>query len=129
MLDPARGLRFEVRAKKAGDGSNYKAAGNLFAHSAASFHFSRGGRGSIPLSSQCRAGAFDARRVQVSPRLVRQREVKRSNRYDAVILDPPTYGHGPKGEPWKIGEHLLPLLRLCGELTANARSENRAPTT
>jgi 23S rRNA (cytosine1962-C5)-methyltransferase len=46
-----------------------------------------------------------------------QREVKRGNRYDAVILDPPTYGHGPKGEPWKIGEHLLPLLQLCGELT------------
>src|SRR5262249_38694967 len=35
-----------------------------------------------------------------------QREVKRGNKYDAVILDPPTYGHGPKGEPWKIGEHL-----------------------
>src|SRR4051794_28486912 len=51
-----------------------------------------------------------------------QREVKRGNRYDAVILDPPSYGHGPKGEPWKIGEHLLPLLELCGQLTA----ENRA---
>jgi 23S rRNA (cytosine1962-C5)-methyltransferase len=51
-----------------------------------------------------------------------RREVKRGNRYDAVILDPPTYGHGPKGEQWKIGEHLLPLLELCGELTA----ENRA---
>ena len=33
-----------------------------------------------------------------------QRELKRGNRYDAVILDPPTYGHGPKGEPWKIDE-------------------------
>jgi 23S rRNA (cytosine1962-C5)-methyltransferase len=51
-----------------------------------------------------------------------QRELKRGNRYDAVILDPPSYGHGPKGEPWKIAQHLLPLLRLCGELTA----ENRA---
>jgi 23S rRNA (cytosine1962-C5)-methyltransferase len=51
-----------------------------------------------------------------------QREVKRGNKYDAVILDPPSYGHGPKGEPWKIGDHLLPLLQLCGELTA----ENRA---
>jgi len=51
-----------------------------------------------------------------------KREVKRGNKYDAVILDPPTYGHGPKGEPWKINEHLLPLLQLCGELTA----ENRA---
>ena len=51
-----------------------------------------------------------------------QREVKRGNRYDAVILDPPTYGHGPKGEPWKIGEHLLPLLELCGELTSESRA-------
>ena len=31
-----------------------------------------------------------------------QRELKRGNQYDAVILDPPSYGHGPKGEPWKI---------------------------
>jgi 23S rRNA (cytosine1962-C5)-methyltransferase len=51
-----------------------------------------------------------------------RREVKRGNKYDAVILDPPSYGHGTKGEPWKIGEHLLPLLQLCGELTV----ENRA---
>lgn len=51
-----------------------------------------------------------------------QRELKRGKRYDAVILDPPTYGHGPKSEPWKIADHLLPLLRLCAELT----SENRA---
>ncbi len=51
-----------------------------------------------------------------------EREVKRGNKYDAVILDPPTYGHGPKGEPWKIGEHLLPLLELCGELTAESRA-------
>jgi 23S rRNA (cytosine1962-C5)-methyltransferase len=50
-----------------------------------------------------------------------RRELKRGNRYDAVILDPPTYGHGPKGEPWKIDQHLLPLLALCGELTAESR--------
>ncbi len=51
-----------------------------------------------------------------------RREVKRGNRYDAVVLDPPSYGHGPKGEPWKIGEHLLPLLKLCGELSAESRA-------
>ena len=50
-----------------------------------------------------------------------QREVKRGNKYDAVILDPPTYGHGPKGQAWKINEHLLPLLQLCGELTEGQR--------
>ena len=47
-----------------------------------------------------------------------RREVKRENRYDAVILDPPSYGHGPKGETWKIDEHLPELLDLCGELTS-----------
>jgi 23S rRNA (cytosine1962-C5)-methyltransferase len=51
-----------------------------------------------------------------------RRELKRGNRYDAAILDPPSYGHGPKGEPWKITEHLLPLLKLCGELTAEKRA-------
>ncbi len=47
-----------------------------------------------------------------------EREVKRGNHYEAVILDPPTYGHGPKGEAWSIKRDLLPLLQLCGELTA-----------
>jgi 23S rRNA (cytosine1962-C5)-methyltransferase len=46
-----------------------------------------------------------------------RREVKRGNYYDGVILDPPTYGHGPKGEEWNIKRDLLPLLQLCGELT------------
>lgn len=47
-----------------------------------------------------------------------QREVKRGNQYDAVILDPPTYGHGPHGEAWNIKRDLLPLLALCRQLTA-----------
>ncbi|NOY29080.1 MAG: SAM-dependent methyltransferase [Planctomycetes bacterium] len=51
-----------------------------------------------------------------------QREVKRGNQYDAIILDPPSYGHGPKGQPWSIGRDLLPLLNLCGELTAKRRA-------
>jgi 23S rRNA (cytosine1962-C5)-methyltransferase len=50
-----------------------------------------------------------------------QRELKRGNCYDAVILDPPSYGHGPRSEPWKLEQHLLPLLRNCGELTAEYR--------
>jgi 23S rRNA (cytosine1962-C5)-methyltransferase len=51
-----------------------------------------------------------------------RRERKRGKQYDAVILDPPSYSHGPNGEPWKIDTDLLPLLKMCGELTA----ENRA---
>ncbi len=49
------------------------------------------------------------------------RELKRGRQYDAVILDPPSYGHGPSGEPWKIHEQLAPLLELCRELTLERR--------
>jgi len=51
-----------------------------------------------------------------------RREVRRGRHYDAVILDPPSYGHGPKGEAWKIERHLMPLLSLCGKLTAKRRA-------
>lgn len=50
-----------------------------------------------------------------------RREVKRGNQYDAVILDPPSYGHGPKGEEWKLTRDLPELLTLCGELTSESR--------
>jgi len=50
------------------------------------------------------------------------RELKRGNEYDAVILDPPSYGHGPQGEAWSIRRDLLPLLELCGKLTARRRA-------
>jgi 23S rRNA (cytosine1962-C5)-methyltransferase len=47
-----------------------------------------------------------------------KREIKRGNRYDAVILDPPSYGHGPRNEVWRLSKHLPRLLDLCAELTA-----------
>ncbi len=50
------------------------------------------------------------------------REVKRGNQYDAVILDPPSYGHGPKGETWKLVEQLPELLSNCAALTARRRA-------
>ena len=50
-----------------------------------------------------------------------QRELKRGNRYDAIILDPPSYGHGPKGEVWKITRDLASLLTTCHELTHDRR--------
>ncbi len=50
-----------------------------------------------------------------------EREVRRGNHYDAIILDPPTYGHGPKGQAWSIKRDLLPLLKLCGKLTSAHR--------
>ena len=45
-----------------------------------------------------------------------RREIKRGNFYDAVILDPPSYGHGPGGEAWKLEEHLGELLAMCGDV-------------
>jgi len=49
------------------------------------------------------------------------REVKRGNQYDAVILDPPSYGHGPKSGSWRLSRDLLPLLRDCASLTSASR--------
>ncbi len=42
------------------------------------------------------------------------REIKRGNKYDAIIMDPPAFGHGAKKEVWKIEDDLLPLFDLCG---------------
>ena len=39
-----------------------------------------------------------------------KREVKRGNKYDAVIMDPPSFGRGPKGQVWKVEEDLVPFL-------------------
>jgi 23S rRNA (cytosine1962-C5)-methyltransferase len=50
-----------------------------------------------------------------------RRELKRGRQYDAVILDPPSYGHGPHGEVWKLDEHLDELWRMCCQLTARRR--------
>ncbi|MGQ9575605.1 MAG: class I SAM-dependent methyltransferase [Thermoguttaceae bacterium] len=47
-----------------------------------------------------------------------RRELRRQSCYDAVILDPPSYGHGPRGEVWRLSKHLGRLLELCGQLTA-----------
>lgn len=42
-----------------------------------------------------------------------QREKRRGNLYDAIIMDPPSYGRGPKGEIWKIEDEIYPLVELC----------------
>lgn len=49
-----------------------------------------------------------------------EREIRRKNTYDAIIMDPPSYGRGPKGEIWKMEENIFPFL----ELTAQILSEN-----
>ncbi len=47
------------------------------------------------------------------------REIRRGNRYDAVIMDPPSYGRGPNGEMWKIETHLYELVENCVRLLSN----------
>ncbi|GIV78331.1 class I SAM-dependent methyltransferase [Litorilinea aerophila] len=47
-----------------------------------------------------------------------KREIRRGNRYQGIILDPPSFGRGPKGEVFKIEDDLLPLLEACRELLA-----------
>ena len=45
-----------------------------------------------------------------------EREIRRGNHYDGIILDPPSYGRGPKGEIWKIEESIYPFLELLVQL-------------
>ncbi|MBD2700292.1 class I SAM-dependent methyltransferase [Spirosoma sp. BT702] len=48
-----------------------------------------------------------------------RREVRRGNRYNGIILDPPAYGRGPDGEKWVLEEHLNDLLKSCADLLDN----------
>lgn len=47
-----------------------------------------------------------------------EREIRRGNHYDAIIMDPPSYGRGPKGEIWKIEDAVFPFIQLCEKLLA-----------
>ena len=42
-----------------------------------------------------------------------EREIRRGRRYDAIIMDPPSYGRGPGGEVWKLEQNLWPFVSLC----------------
>lgn len=68
------------------------------------------------------SGLADApiRWITEDVRVFVQRELKRGNRYDAVVMDPPAFGHGPKKELWKIEEHFVPLVQdVCALLSGN----------
>ena len=47
------------------------------------------------------------------------REIRRENKYDAIIMDPPSYGRGPSGEVWKIEDELFPLVWDCMKILSN----------
>ena len=42
-----------------------------------------------------------------------EREIRRGRRYNAIIMDPPSYGRGPSGEVWKLEQNLYPFVKLC----------------
>lgn len=48
------------------------------------------------------------------------REIRRGNRYDAIIMDPPSYGRGPNGETWKIEENLFHFVSECVKLLSDS---------
>lgn len=48
-----------------------------------------------------------------------ERELRRGNRYDGIIMDPPSYGRGPKGEIWKLEEKIHPFIELTSELLSD----------
>lgn len=49
-----------------------------------------------------------------------QREIRRGNRYDAIIMDPPSYGRGPGGEVWKLEEQVYSLVELCSNVLTDS---------
>lgn len=48
-----------------------------------------------------------------------EREIRRGSRYDGIIMDPPSYGRGPKGEIWKIEDSIHPFVKLCTQLLSD----------
>ncbi|MBE6909265.1 MAG: SAM-dependent methyltransferase [Ruminococcaceae bacterium] len=48
-----------------------------------------------------------------------EREIRRGKAYDAIILDPPSYGRGPGGEVWKLEDSLFPFLKLCAQVLSD----------
>ena len=103
---------------------------NLFAYSGvASLHAARAGAevAHVDASRKAIAQAFENRDeagLEAAPirfitedagRFV-EREIRRGRTYDGILLDPPKYGRGPKGERWQIEADLMPLLRGCRDL-------------
>lgn len=48
-----------------------------------------------------------------------EREIRRGNKYDGIIMDPPSYGRGPKGEIWKLEEKIHPFISLASQLLSD----------
>ncbi len=48
-----------------------------------------------------------------------EREIRRGNKYDAIIMDPPSYGRGPSGEMWKIEYNIFDFVKLCKQVLSD----------
>ena len=48
-----------------------------------------------------------------------EREIRRGRTYDAIIMDPPSYGRGPTGEVWKLEDNLYPFVELCAHVLSD----------
>ncbi|MBE6756327.1 MAG: SAM-dependent methyltransferase [Ruminococcaceae bacterium] len=48
-----------------------------------------------------------------------QREIRRGNKYDIIIMDPPSYGRGPGGEVWKLEDEVYNFVSLCSEIVSD----------
>ena len=48
-----------------------------------------------------------------------EREIRRGNHYDGIIMDPPSYGRGPKGEIWKIEDSIYDFIKLCTQILSD----------
>ena len=49
-----------------------------------------------------------------------EREIRRGNKYDAIIMDPPSYGRGPGGEVWKLEESIFPFIEKCTQILCDS---------
>ena len=48
-----------------------------------------------------------------------EREIRRGNRYDGIVMDPPSYGRGPGGEVWKLEDSIYDLVELCAQVLSD----------
>ena len=48
-----------------------------------------------------------------------QREIRRGNKYDVIIMDPPSYGRGPGGEVWKLEDEIYNFVELCSQVLSD----------
>ena len=72
--------------------------------------------------NQDRSGLRDIRWVVEDAMKFANREAKRGNLYQGIILDPPAYGHGPDGEKWKLDECLFDMMKTVGKILAPQNS-------